>query len=397
MAPKHLRTAGLVFLVTVLVVLGVAAWLVYDGWQYPDTPMGPAVKVSVSIRRGMSFPEILAELTRREAIGRPAYFRVYANFTGRAHKIRAGEYVLDRSMTPRQMLQRLVEGVKEEEVQVTIPEGKNMLEAADLLAEAGVAPVEDLTARLRDPAFARSLGIAAPTLEGYLFPDTYKFRPRTPAGKALAVLVRRHKQVYDDLKARHPEGADALRKRFKFSDRDVVTLASIVERETGQAAERPRVASVYLNRLSFPTFPHRRLQADPTIIYGCTVPPEKSKACQKFEGRIRRIQLTDPENPYNTYVREGLPPGPIGNPGRAALEAVIAPERSTYLYFVSRNDGTHVFSRSEAEHTANVRRYQQGGGPAPGGGGPAPGGGGPAPGGGGPAPGGGGPAPGGSP
>jgi UPF0755 protein len=379
MPAKHMKTAGAVFGATVLVVLALCTWLVYDGWRYPDTPMGTPQQVQVAIRRGMSFPEILAELTRREAVTRPTYFRVYANFTGRAHKIRAGEYVLDRAMTPRQLLTRLVEGVKEEEVQVTIPEGKNILEVADLLAEAGVAPAEELAAKVRDAGFARALGLAGPTLEGYLFPDTYKFRPRTPAAKALAVLVRRHKQVFEDLRSRHPEGAEALRTKFKLSDRDAVTLASIVEKETGQVAERPRVASVYLNRLHFPTFSPRKLQADPTIIYGCTVPLAKSKACQKFEGRIRRIQLTDTENPYNTYAREGLPPGPICNPGRAALEAVFAPEASSYLYFVSRNDGTHVFSRTEAEHIVNVRRFQQGGarpapGAAPGGGAPAGGG-----------------------
>jgi UPF0755 protein len=361
MPRKHMRTAAVVFLATVLVVLAVGVYLVADAWHYADRPMGPAAKVQVTIRRGMSFPDILHELTQRGAISRPIYFRTYANFTGRAHKIRAGEYTLDRAMSPRQLLQRLVEGVKEEEVQVTIPEGKNMLEIVDLLSEAGVSTSQDLTALLRDSTFAHGLGVSAPNLEGYLFPDTYKFRPRTPAQKTLGVLVRRHRQVFEDLKARHPEGVEALRKRYKLSDREVVTLASIVEKETGQMAERPRVASVYLNRLSFPTFPHRRLQADPTIIYGCTVPVQKSKACQMYEGRIRRLQLTDPENPYNTYVREGLPPGPICNPGRAALEAMFAPETSGYLYFVSRNDGTHVFSRTEAEHVANVRRYQQSG------------------------------------
>ncbi|HEY3356672.1 MAG TPA: endolytic transglycosylase MltG [Polyangia bacterium] len=377
MAAKHMRRAGLIFGATVLLVLALCAYLVLDGWRYPDRPTGATGPVQVSIRRGMSFPEILAELTRRQAVTRPTYFRIYANFTGRAHRIRAGEYTLDRAMTPRQLLQRLVEGVKEEEVKVTIPEGKTILEVVDLLAEAGVASADELGARVRDAAFAQSLGVRAPTLEGYLFPDTYKFRPKTPAAKVLAALVKRHKQVFEDLRARHVEGADALRKRYKFSDRDVVTLAAIVEKETAQSAERPRVASVYLNRLSFPTFPHRKLQADPTIIYGCTVPLVKSRACQKFEGRIRRLQLTDAENPYNTYQREGLPPGPICNPGRAALEAVFAPERSQYLYFVSRNDGTHVFSRTEAEHTANVRRFQQGGGgaarggAAPGGGAPA--------------------------
>jgi UPF0755 protein len=365
-AKQHQRVASVAVTTTALAVLGLIGYCAWDGWRYPDEPTDPSGgQAAVTIKRGMRFPEILAELTAKRAVTRPTYFRLYANFTGRAHKIRAGQYVLDRKLTPRQLLQRLVEGVKEEEVQVTIPEGKNMLEAVDLLAEAGVAPVDDLLARVRDPGFIAGLGLRGTTLEGYLFPDTYKFRPKTPAAKALGALVRRHRQVFEDLRSRHPEGADALKKKYKLSDRDVVTLASIVEKETGRPDERPRVASVYLNRLAFPTFTPRKLQADPTIIYGCVVPVTKSKACQKFDGRIRRLQLNDTENPYNTYAREGLPPGPIGNPGRAALEAVFAPEVSAYLYFVSRNDGSHAFARTEAEHSANVRRYQLGLGPRP--------------------------------
>jgi UPF0755 protein len=364
-AKKHQRVASVAVSATALGLLALLGWLAWDAWRYPDTPTDPAGgQAVVTVKRGMRFPEILDELAAKRAITRPTYFRLYANITGRAHKIRAGQYALDRKQTPRQMLQRLVEGVKEEEVQVTIPEGKNMLEVVELLAEAGVAPADDLLARVRDPGFVASLGLRGGTLEGYLFPDTYKFRPKTPAAKALGVLVKRHRQIFEDLRGRHPEGAEALKKKYRLSDRDIVTLASIVERETGRADERPRVASVYLNRIALPGAP-RKLQADPTIIYGCVVPVVKSKACQKFDGRIRRIQLNDAENPYNTYQREGLPPGPIGNPGRAALEAVFAPETSTYLYFVSRNDGSHAFARTEPEHTANVRRYQLGPAPRP--------------------------------
>ncbi|MBI5481253.1 MAG: endolytic transglycosylase MltG [Deltaproteobacteria bacterium] len=366
MARKHQRVASVAVTATALGVLALLGYLAWDAWRYPDRPTDPAGgQAAVTIKRGMRFPEILAELASRRAVTRPTYFRLYANLTGRAHRIRAGQYALDRKMTPRQMLQRLVEGVKEEEVQVTIPEGKNMLEVVDLLAEAGVAPADDLLARVRDPGFPASLGLRGGSLEGYLFPDTYKFRPKTPAAKALGVLVKRHRQVFEDLRSRHPQGAEALKRKYKLNDRDAVTLASIVEKETGRADERPRVASVYLNRLAFPHFSPRKLQADPTIIYGCVVPVVKTKACQKFDGRIRRIQLNDTENPYNTYAREGLPPGPIGNPGRAALEAVFAPEQSTYLYFVSRNDGSHAFARTEPEHTANVRRFQLGPAPRP--------------------------------
>ena len=117
---------------------------------------------------------------------------------------------------------------------------------------------------------------------------------------------------------------------------------------------------MFLNRLRFTSFKPKLLQTDPTIIYGCTVPEQKSAACESFEGRIRRVHLRDPDNPYNTYTHEGLPPGPIANPGRAALEAVLRPEKTRYLYFVSRNDGTHQFSKTVEEHERAVDKYIRG-------------------------------------
>ena len=174
-------------------------------------------------------------------------------------------------------------------------------------------------------------------------------------------MVRRHRQVYEELRNAHAKGVQDLKKTLGFDDAQIVTLASIVEKETGQPQERPRIAQVFINRLRFPTFVPKLLQTDPTIIYGCTVATPRSAACQKWDGRIHRIQLDDHENPYNTYTHEGLPPGPISNPGRAALEAVLAPDKTPFLYFVARNDGTHQFSRTVAEHNAAVVKFQRGG------------------------------------
>jgi UPF0755 protein len=166
--------------------------------------------------------------------------------------------------------------------------------------------------------------------------------------------------VYYALVARHREAIAKLRKKLRWGHHEIVTMASIVEKETGQPHERPLIAGVFLNRLTFGSFYPKLLQTDPTIIYGCTVPEWRSPACRKFKGRIRRIQLTDEQNPYNTYTHSGLPPGPIANPGRASLEAVLAPKKSRFLYFVSKNDGTHHFSRTEEEHERAVDKYQRG-------------------------------------
>jgi UPF0755 protein len=153
--------------------------------------------------------------------------------------------------------------------------------------------------------------------------------------------------------------AKELEDQLGWGDHEIVVLASIVEKETGARHERPLIAGVFLNRLRFPSFSPKLLQTDPTIVYGCVVPTDKSAACQKFEGRIRTIHLRDKDNPYSTYAHEGLPPGPISNPGRDALEAVLSPKKSRFLYFVARNDGTHQFSKSVAEHEKAVDLYQR--------------------------------------
>jgi UPF0755 protein len=296
-------------------------------------------------------------------IDNPAIFRLYAGQRGVAGRFKAGRYEINAPASPKQMVDLLVKGAADELVSIVVPEGKNLAEIADLLAAAGIAGKAELVTKATDPAFAAELGLPGSTLEGYLYPDTYRMRPRTPPARALIHLVRRHRQVFDELKLANDKGVQDLKKTLGFDDHKLVTLASIVEKETGRGEERPRIAQVFINRLRLPTFTPKLLQTDPTIIYGCTIATPKSSACQKWDGRIRRIHLDDRENPYNTYTHVGLPPGPISNPGRAALQAVMAPDKTPYLYFVSKNDGTHYFSRTVAEHNVAVVKYQRGGKP----------------------------------
>jgi UPF0755 protein len=360
-----MRAAAAVFLATLLLFGGAAAAALLMVYRYPDTaPSSLPREVEVDVPQGATFPVVLASLRERGIVESPMAFRVYATWRGLATRIRAGHYRLRTDMTPRQVLDRLVRGGPDPEVTVTIPEGKHLIEVAVLLAQAGVAGERALADRARDPAFARELGVAAPSLEGYLFPDTYRLRSGRGPDEALRTMRRRNQEVLARVKADHPAGVRALR-ALGWGDHEIVILASIVEKETGAPHERPLVASVYLNRLRRPGLP-RLLEADPTIAYGCTVPLARSAACRSFAGRIRRVHLRDRENPYNTYVRPGLPPGPIANPGRAALEAVLAPADSDYLFFVSRNDGTHQFSNNVADHRTAVDRYQRGlGAPLP--------------------------------
>jgi UPF0755 protein len=355
------KKAAKIVALSVLLFVAVSGGLAWVVLHYPDShPGGPAHEAKVTVEKGMTLGEIARRLAAQGLIDHPSWFRFYANERGMAQKIRAGNYTLSSAMSPKQLLARLVEGVPVEEQPVTIPEGKNLVQVADILGAAGISNRDEALKLMRDPAFARSLGVPGDTLEGYLYPDTYRFRAGTPAAKVLSHLVKHGQEVLVQLKKDNAEGVAMLKKQYSFGDREIVLMASLVEKETAQPAERPRIAGVFLNRLRLPTFVPHLLQTDPTIVYGCTVPLHKSVACQKFEGRIRKMHLEDKDNLYNTYTHEGLPPGPISNPGQKALEAVLKPDATPYLYFVSKNDGTHYFSKTRAEHEAAVNKYQRG-------------------------------------
>ena len=360
------RRAFQVFLVTAALGLLCAVWLVHKITTYPDRATGSVRStIEVEIPRGAGAQKVSELLGEAGLIERPAFFRLYAGQRGAASRFRPGHYKIEAPITPRQLVDLIVKGVADELVAVTLPEGKNMIEVAEILDAAGVASKAELLAQVMDPIFVKSLDLPGRSLEGYLFPDTYKLRPHSQASRVLVALVRRHRQVFDELRTANPTGANYLKNKLKFDDAAIVILASIVEKETGQPEERPRIAQVFINRLVKSSFRPKLLQTDPTIVYGCTVAPlflgEASPACQKWDGRIHRIHLDDAANPYSTYAHEGLPPGPIANPGRAALAAVFRPDGTNYLYFVAKNDGTHQFSATIAEHEAAVVKYQRGG------------------------------------
>jgi UPF0755 protein len=218
-----------------------------------------------------------------------------------------------------------------------LPEGLTAAEIAVRLEAATLVRANEFLAVTRDPAVAREFEVEGTGLEGYLFPETYRMPHGLSAKRVARVLVDQFRAQWAPLEA------DAKARGLGLQQ--VVTLASIVEKETGAAEERPLVASVFWNRLGR----GMRLESDPTTIYGI---PD-------FDGNLRRAHLEDETNPWNTYRIVGLPPTPIANPGAASLAAVVRPAASEYLYFVAKGDGTHIFSRSYAEHLVNVTRYQR--------------------------------------
>ena len=326
-----------VLAVVALIAAGTAAWALrtralaphraYDGVeQFVDVPTGAGPRT------------IGARLVAAGVVRDDLTFRVALWLTGRARALKAGEYRFAEPMSAVQVAELLARG----EIYtrpVTFREGLTIAEMADVYASSGLGTREAFLAAGTDASLVRDLDPLATDLEGYLFPDTYPVPRQTPAATLVAQMVRGFRAALPpDLMAR--AAADGL------SVRQVVTLAALVEKETAQDAERPIVAAVYRNR-------HRigmGMQADPTVIFAL-------QRAGRWDGNLSREDLAF-DSPYNTYRYGGLPPGPIAAPGKRALEAVVAPAPVDYLYFVSRNDGTHVFATTLREHNQNVYEWQ---------------------------------------
>lgn len=294
--------------------------------------------VFVDVPPGTGPRSIGARLVAAGVVRDDLTFRVALWLTGRARDLKAGEYRFDAARSAVEVVTTLADGAIYTRP-VTFREGLTIGEMADVYAASGLGSRDAFIAAAADASLIRDLDPAATDLEGYLFPDTYPVPRQTPAATLVAQMVRGFRAALTpDLIAR--AAADGL------SVRQVVTLAALVEKETAQDAERPIVAAVYRNRHSI----GMGMQADPTVIFAL-------QRAGKWDGNLSRADLQF-DSPYNTYRYGGLPPGPIAAPGRRALEAVVSPATVDYLYFVSRNDGTHVFATTLAEHNRNVFEWQ---------------------------------------
>lgn len=382
MSKRSFRVALAVVIGSVILAVGVAGWFVHRAFAYPDeSHEGAGKEVEVEIKSGMSFPAVASLLAQRHVIERPTWFRLYAMWRGETTNVKPGKYLIKDNTTPAEVLEVIIAGVKEITIRVTLPEGKNMLEYFELIEKAcpsgqkppcpKITTAKELETLARDKDFLAGHAIVGDNVEGYLFPDTYEFRVNEKARVVLERLITRHQEVWQDVLAKHPRDVASLKDKLRWTDRDILTMASIVEKEAVEPAERPRIAQVFINRLTKPDFKPHRLETDPTIRYGCLVPEKKSAACIAWNepcakqnlgpgcDRLHRAQLDDQDNPYNTYQHEGLPPGPIANPGRRSMEAVVSPDGSGYLYFVAKNDREHVFSKTFDEHKKAVDKYQR--------------------------------------
>lgn len=296
-------------------------------------------EVIYEVKLGQSFNSISRDLQAKGVLKSAEAFSVYGRFTRQIPNVKVGEYKLSTAMTPPQVMAVITSGYSVTRA-ITIPEGYSIFEIAELLELKGFASRAEIMKLAFNKEFAKKLlGVERPSLEGYLYPDTYGFTKYMGAEKILGEMVKTFKENFARVPKPYP---------FEWNDYQVITMASIIEKETGAPHERQIISSVFSNRLK----KNMRLQTDPTIIYA------KALHSGKLVIDIKRADLSW-SHPYNTYTRPGLPPGPISNPGFDAMKAAVNPAITDFLYFVSQNDGTHIFSETYEKHSAAVRKYQQ--------------------------------------
>lgn len=303
-------------------------------WAEKPFQPGAAEKIHM-VYPGQGFKRVAANLRLEGLISDDFRFRIFARLKKSDKNIKAGEYLLSAGMTPLMILEKMVKG-KVRLYRLTIPEGYSLKQIAGVVEKAGFATADQFMAQALNKDRLARHHIEGPSLEGYLFPDTYFFPKGTGSSQIIDTMVREMEAIFS------PE-LENRAKEIGFTVHQVLTLASIIEKETGDPAERPLISSVFHNRLK----KKMRLESDPTVIYGI----------KDFDGNIKRKHLLA-DMPYNTYRIKGLPPGPIASPGKASIMAVLYPAETDYLFFVSKKDTTHQFSSNIKDHNKAVRKYQ---------------------------------------
>ena len=331
-----MKKLSLLFLLLVIAAGAAGVWIYlrmgdpYRGYQ--------GAEQFVEIPAGAGSRTIGDRLVEAGIVRDATSFRAGLYISGKGRRLQAGEYRFDRAMTPMEVIDKLARG-DVYVINITFPEGLTMAEMGKIFDTHGLGSASAFVMAGRDPSAIKALDPAARDLEGYLFPETYLLSRRTDAPRLVRLMTERFEHVFT------PDLRQAAAARG-LTVRQAVTLASIVEKEASRPEERPIVAAVYENRLRI----GMALQCDPTVIYALG-------RAGKYTGNLRRDDLAF-DSPYNTYRYPGLPPGPIASPGRASLEAAVHPAPVDFLYFVSRNDGSHEFARTLEEHNRNVQKWQ---------------------------------------
>ena len=329
------RAFGLLVLVAIVAAGGAAGM----AWTRLKTPFKgyASPEQFLEIPTGAGAAEIRQRLLDAGLVQDALTLRLALRYTGASRDLKAGEYRFDRPMTAVEVVEKIARGDVYGQ-RITFPEGLTIRDMAMVYESRGLGRARDFIAASRNTALIQDLDPAATDLEGYLFPDTYTVGRTVDAGKLIEKMVAGFRGVFP---ANAPQPGDQ-----PLTARQIVTLASLIEKETGKAEERPLVSAVYRNRLRI----KMAMQADPTVVYAL-------QKAGKYDGNIRKEDLAI-NSPYNTYRYPGLPPGPIASPGKASIDAALNPADAPFLFFVSRNDGSHVFATTLTEHNRNVQEFQ---------------------------------------
>jgi UPF0755 protein len=351
--PPRMSLGRWVALGLALVAFVASTWLflLYPAERGPGE--GRAVELVIPHAPGAS--DLAALLAGAGVVGSPQLFALWVRATGGTGDVVEGTHLLTDDSTPRELMARLERHSGGGSVRVTFPEGWTRFDMARRLQDKRVVSLREFLMATTDPALLHDLGLTGDTAEGFLFPATYDLSFDSDAREVVRRMKHEFDRRWDIVSHAHSATLNDVMTSASLGVRDIVTLASMVEKEAAVDEERPIIASVFLNRLRDPTFHPKRLECDPTASYGCLVAPEKAASCAGFTGKATAAIEHDPDNPYSTYTHEGLPPGPIANPGARALEAVMAPALTHYFYFVAKGDGRSTFSESYEAHSGAVR------------------------------------------
>ncbi len=345
----------------VLLVVGafVAAGLVYFLVIYPaSSGPGAGRDVRLTIDQGESSASVVDKLQNAGVLGSSTRFSIYARLV--SPRFAPGPHLLTDDASPQEIIHRLERLGAASRVRVTIPEGWNRFDIAKRLETLHVASASTFLEATTDSALLRELALDGDSAEGFLFPATYDLAKDSDPKD----IVRRLKSEFDRrfllLEQNHRLGRANLENTLGWSRHQIITLASMIEKEAAVDEERPIIASVFLNRLRDASFKRKVLQCDPTSGYGCIALRDKVPACAGYAGKITHAINTDPANTYSTYVHEGLPPGPVANPGVKSMQAVLLPASTKFLYFVTRGEGRrHAFSETLEEHNTAVKDLRE--------------------------------------
>lgn len=347
----------IVFGVALFLGVVVAAVATYVLVLYPSSAgAGGGKDVELAFDRDEAVGSVVGKLEAAGLVRSPRTFGLYVRLVG-LH-VAPGVHLLTDDVSPRELVVRLEREGHAARAKVTIPEGYTRFDIAKRLQNLHVTWAASFLDATANTDLLRELAVEGDNAEGFLFPATYDFPLDSDPKEIVRRLVGELDKRWTQIEQNHRLGRTQLESKLGWARREIVTLASIVEKEAAVDDERPIIASVFLNRLTDPTFKRKVLQSDPTAGYGCLALRDRIPACAGYTGKITHAINMDPMNTYSSYVHEGLPPGPIGNPGLKSLQAVLAPANTKFLYFVVRGDRRHAFSETMEEHSNAVREYR---------------------------------------